>query len=117
MKQINLTKNGQVFKCSKCNRIHIEFKNLNFNFSEKQFAHFASYLSEINPDEREKDNAHLIYKRKIIIPIGNKQVNIMLNKAELIELKQLFSNIFPESEIKPFENIKVMDFKFTQFYN
>ena len=53
---INKTQNGQVFKCDKCNLIHIEYKNLNFNFTIKQFDDFADYLSKLDGEEWEEKN-------------------------------------------------------------
>ncbi len=26
------TQNGKIFKCAKCDAVHVEYKNLNFNF-------------------------------------------------------------------------------------
>ena len=111
----NKTENGKVFKCSKCDAIHIEFNNLNFNFSEKQYKHFANYILKLDGNEWEYKNRNSHYRRKIIIPIGHKNVNILLNNAELQELKQLFSFEKQGSIIS--EDLKIMNINFTNFLN
>jgi len=63
---INRTQNGQVFRCSKCKAIHIEYKNLRFNFSVQQFDNFADYLSKF--DDKKWDSRKLSYVQKKIIP-------------------------------------------------
>jgi hypothetical protein len=88
---INQTENGSVFRCSGCSKIHIEYKNLNFNFSEKEYTDFAKYFKELDGSHWEKQNSQLPYRRKIIVPIGHNNINILLNSEELSELKSLFS--------------------------
>ena len=92
MKYINQTKNGSLYVCPKCDKIHIEFNNLNFNFSNKEYTAFVRYISNLNGAFWEKENSNTNYKRKIIIPIGNDNFNIVLNNGELEELKLLFTD-------------------------
>ena len=112
---INETENGQVFKCSKCNAIHIEYKNLNFNFSEGQFKHFSEYLSKLDGEYWEKKNKDAQFKRKIIIPIGHQSFKILLNNEELEELKQLFSKKRQKNNV--IQNYKIFNFNFTHCLN
>ena len=88
---INQTNNGKVFRCPGCNKIHIEYKNLNFNFNDKEYRDFANYFKGLDGQYWEDINYHTPYRRKIIVPIGHKNVNILLNNTELQELKKLFS--------------------------
>jgi len=111
----NSTENGKVFICSKCDAIHIEFKNLNFNFSETQFKNFTDYILELNGSEWEYKNRNTHYRRKIIIPTGHKNVKILLNNGELTELKQLLSISKPCLIIS--ENINTLKLNFTNFLN
>ena len=90
-KYINQTENGKIFRCSSCNKIHIEFNNLNFNFNDKEYAHFANYFLKLNGKYWEEINLYSNFKRKIIVPVGHKNVNFLLNNKELQELKQLLS--------------------------
>jgi len=88
------TKNGRVFKCKNCKAIHIEYKNLNFNFNKKQYDHFRNYIAK---------NQTSLYRKKIVIPIGHKNFNVLLNKEELNELKDLLQEIKTDGEIVKME--------------
>lgn len=86
---IQKTNNGKIFKCFKCNLIHIEFKNINFNFTDSQYKHFVEYIMKVNGKEWEYRNRDTSYSRKILIPIGYQNINILFNNEELIEFKCL----------------------------
>lgn len=89
MNIIKKTKNGKIFKCNHCKAIHIEFKNLNFNFGKKQFDDFTRSIEAINGEKYEKMNRNSQFERKIIIPTQQKNLNILLTSQELTELKTL----------------------------
>ena len=112
---INKTQNGQVFKCDKCNLIHIEYKNLNFNFSVEQFDHFAEYLTKIDGKFWENKNKTSQFKRKIIIPIGHQSFRVLLSKEELDELKQLF--FIKEKPLSVVQQQNIMNMNFTLILN
>lgn len=99
IKIISQTENGLVFRCPTCKLIHFEYKNLNFNFSKKEYQYFANYIFEIEGEYWEIKNANSHFKRKIFIPVGSNKFNIVLNNNELLELKNLFS--------KPAKNKKI----------
>lgn len=90
-KILNKTVNGLVFQCKTCNKIHIEFKNLNFNFEKDEYNQFTHYISHLNGKKWENLNLESQYKRKIVIPIGHRFFRILLNNTELTELKHLFN--------------------------
>lgn len=86
----NKTSNGSVFKCATCSSIHLEFNNLNINFStEEKYQQFVEYIHEIDVDSAERTNASLPYQRKIAIPIGGGGCNFVLHSGELEDLKRL----------------------------
>jgi hypothetical protein len=89
---LNKCTNGKVFKCGSCNKIHIEYKNIALNFSNEEYNQFARYFRNLDGQYWEQVNYNSEYKRKIIVPIGHKNLNILLNNNELIELKQLLYN-------------------------
>lgn len=89
MKIYTQTESGQVFKCDKCRKIHVEFRNLNFNFVPKEFAEFARFILSLDGQKWEQVNSRCEYRRKIIIPIGTTGFNVVLNNQELLELKAL----------------------------
>ena len=90
-KIINQSENGQIFKCGSCQKIHVEYKNLNFNFEEKGFEHFVAYFLNLDGEYWEKRNAKNDFRRKIIVPIDHENVHVLLNNEELQELKTLLS--------------------------
>lgn len=87
----NQTAHGKVFLCRSCKKIHVEFNNINFNFSKEEYLHFSKYINELNGDYWEKINTHSSYRRKILIPLDHRNYNLLLNKEELAELKILLS--------------------------
>jgi len=112
---INQTNNGKVFLCDTCNAIHIEYKNLNFNFTSEQFKNFVNYMSRLNWAEREPKNRDSYYDRKILIPMGHDSFNVMLNNSELEEIKNLLHIKMPER--KDFQIMKAGTIEFTAFMN
>lgn len=88
---MNQTENGKVFRCSACNKIHIEYKNLNFNFNEEEYENFSSYFMELDGHYWESVNSQVSFRKKIIVPVGHKNLKVLLNNSELEELKILFS--------------------------
>lgn len=92
IKIISQTAHGRVFKCPACSQIHFEFKNLNFNFSSKRdYNTFCDYFLRMDGEYWEAKNKDSYFKRRIIVPIGHKNFNILINNQELLELKALFS--------------------------
>ncbi len=111
---ISKTKNGKIFKCDKCNSIHLEFKNLNFNFSEEQFDTFADYIVALNGFEWEKKNKESYFNRKIFIAV-NSSFNVVLHNYELLELKQLLS--FMQDDDVAHQTVQMKNLKFTNYLN
>ncbi|HHU26124.1 MAG TPA: hypothetical protein GXZ56_05850 [Bacteroidales bacterium] len=86
---INQTQYGIVFKCSVCNKIHIEFNNFNLNLSESEYNRFVEYIHELDGDYWEESNKKSMYRRKIRIPIAPTRTCLMLHADELPALRQL----------------------------
>ena len=91
---ISQSKNGQVFKCSSCNKIHIEYKNLNFNFDEEGFHHLVNYFLNLDGEYWERRNVNNDFRRKILVPINHENFHVLLNNKELLEMKELFGESF-----------------------
>lgn len=107
---INQTQHGKVFKCNSCKKIHIEFNNLNFNFTHEEYEHFANYFLKLNGDYWEKLNTDSMYRRKILVPLDHKNLNLLLNKSELEELKKLLY-LKPKAQ----NTIQLLSFKMIDF--
>lgn len=89
---ISRISSGLVFKCPLCNKIHIEFKNLNFNFSEKEYKHFTAYINNLDGFFGEMQNASSVFTRKIRIPLNDtNSFCFLLNTEELGQFKELLS--------------------------
>lgn len=112
---ISKSQNGQIFKCDKCNLIHIEYKNLNFNFTLKQFNDFANYLAKIYGVKWEEKNKNTRFRRKIVIPIGHQSFRVLLTNDELEELKKLFIIKSKKTEIS--QNLNILNMNFTLTLN
>jgi len=87
----NITENGKVFTCLKCNKIHIEFNNLNFSFSEIEYKSFKEYVLKLNGEKWEAINNDSVFERKIHISILNNSFSIVLHNYELEEFKNLLN--------------------------
>ena len=85
------TQNGKIFKCAKCDAMHVEYKNLNFNFKEEDFWKFAQYIQNLDGEEWTSRNRTSNFKRKIIIPVGSQIFNALLDAKELRELRSLLN--------------------------
>jgi hypothetical protein len=88
---INRTPNGLVYYCSGCKLIHIEFKNLNFNFTKREMKTFIKYMRNVKGEEWEERNKHSPFDRKIVIPITDDNFNFLLNSIELSEFQELLN--------------------------
>ncbi len=107
---VGQTIHGMVFKCFKCNLIHVEFKNLNFNFTAEQYKHFADYIKSLDGAQWESANRNSSYIRKIMIPIGYQNINMMFNSDELSEFKTLLSISQPDYTYKQYIKTNQLDF-------
>jgi hypothetical protein len=96
MKIINRTTNGTVFRCNKCEKLHIEFNNLNFNFTSSEYEYFVDFFRRLDEDFWESINTRSVYKRKIIVPIQHRNFMILMNSREVKEMKVLLGIEKPE---------------------
>lgn len=94
LRLLNQTPNGKIFKCLFCNKVHIEYKNLNFVFEREEFEPFRKYFLNLDPEHWESVNRNSIYNRKIMVPIGHKNFTVMFNTKEIYELKSMLYNMF-----------------------
>ncbi len=100
-KTINQTENGHVFMCTACNMIHFEYKNININFKdEKEYLHFVNYILKLDGDYWETLNKGIHFRRKIIVPSGFPPINVLFDREELQELKDLLEGKHHQPERK-----------------
>ncbi|MBS2100447.1 DUF6686 family protein [Carboxylicivirga linearis] len=103
---ISQTSNGKVFICNKCDKIHIEFYHFLFSFDEEAYAFFKDNIAQVDGAYYENVNAGLNYRRKIVVPLGHRNVSMLLNQKELNELKLLLSTRCYLSAINCFLSVK-----------
>ncbi len=86
---INKTEKGVVFRCKKCQKVHIEFSNFNLNFSAEEYNKFSNYIQDIDGEYWELVNANSPLRRKICIPIRDDSTCIVLHQEELKQFQEL----------------------------
>jgi hypothetical protein len=102
---IRQSPNGKVFKCPSCDKLHIEYKNLSFAFSDNEFNDFRDYFLRLQPEKWEYLNKDSCMGRKIMIPIGHRNVTSIFHVHEIYELKSLLGGV--KKRHHPFEFIKL----------
>lgn len=112
LRLLNQTLNGKIFKCSECNKIHIEYKNLNFVFEREEFEFFRNYFLELVPEHWEKRNRNSVYNRKILVPIGHKNFTAMFSAEEIHEIKSMMLNMFKGKKEMEFIKLDKLSGKF-----
>ncbi|SFK48239.1 DUF6686 family protein [Proteiniphilum acetatigenes] len=95
---INKTSFGLVFRCSQCKKIHIEFNNINLNFSETDYKRFSDYIYHLDGQYWAELNTNSPYRRKIRIPISATPICLMLTVEELSALRKLLENTSASAE-------------------
>ncbi len=89
---LSKTLNGKIFICKTCDKIHIEFNNLNFVFAPEEFKFFRNYFKNLNEHHWKKVNEKSQYDRKIMIPIGHRNFTMLFHVEEIQEMRQLLGN-------------------------
>ncbi len=98
IKILNQTQNGKIFRCLSCNRLHVEYNNLYFTFTDKEFRKFRKYFLTLDAEYWEEVSKNEICNRKIMIPVGHDNLVTLFNVKEVNELKELFESIDPWQE-------------------
>lgn len=96
---INETSHGKVFKCSTCHKYHVEYKNINFNFSEEQLEQFIDYLGTFDFEDSIEVNKESPYHRKIMLSVKHLYCNLLFHKHEILELYDLLTH--EKHDLKP----------------
>lgn len=86
---IQLAKNpsGLIYKCEKCRKIHIEFGSFLLKYTLDEFRQFAEYIININ--EKSFHCKRFDSNKKILIPIGHPDLQLLLTWYELKNFQSL----------------------------
>lgn len=79
------SKNGILQFCSGCNKIHLKYKNLSFNFDFDSYENFLSKISFIHTTNYSGKTA------VINLNTGDNNLNISFTYTEFMEFKELIS--------------------------
>jgi hypothetical protein len=89
----NTSKNGQLFICSSCKKIHLEFGNIGMDFqSPERLNELLSFLQTVSSNHFSFENTGNNNRRKILVPFANAPVKLLLNEAEIHEISELISS-------------------------
>jgi hypothetical protein len=90
---------GQIFICSQCRKIHLEFGNFSIDFlNEGQLENFCKQLQQIDGRYYADLNKRSLYKRKIMVPIPTSTTKMLFTLEELDEIKALCRNFLNRNQ-------------------
>lgn len=89
IKNISKVKNGQLTICETCNKYHLIFNNIFFEFYPIEFISFKKYILQLEVDLWENKKIGINMTRKIPIPTNQENLVIMFDRQEIEELKTL----------------------------
>lgn len=90
IKTISKVSSGELSICEQCKIYHLEFNNICFELTAKQYVKFKKFLLAIEVDYWENKYANAKITRKIPIPSLQPNLVLMFNRHEIAELKTLF---------------------------
>ena len=88
-KVINHTQNGIFLQCEACKSYQVSFGNIFLELTQEELNHFKKFLEDLDPDHWEQVYCNCSIKRKVPIPTLQSNLQIMFNRNELEELKNL----------------------------
>ncbi len=115
MTKLNSTPNGNLVFCTNCNKYHLEFGNLYFNFSASELKIFTEYINSIDGEYFDMLNQQAHSNRKILLPTKLKGTHFVLHLHELNEMKVLLN--YEKKQANTLNNNVIYDFNFQLCYN
>ncbi len=93
-----VSKNGQLFICSSCRKIHLEFGNIAMDFTTtERLQELQQYLHTVNSNHFENEVLSNNYRRQIFIPFANTTIKLLLSDKEINELMGLIQAFLEQS--------------------
>lgn len=112
---LHSSRNGQIFICNHCQKIHLEFGNFTFDFSSQdQLKNFLSHLKQIDGSYYEERNKYSAYYRKIMVPVPETRMKMLFTLNELNEIKDLIGGFIGPNK-KELVTISRMEVDFQTF--
>lgn len=88
-KTLNKTTNGILLFCPKNRTFNLSFRNLTFNFNNKELYDFIAFIGKIDCDYWENEYKNSVYPKRIPIPTVQTNFIILLDRQEVEELRFL----------------------------
>ncbi|RNC89505.1 MAG: hypothetical protein ED555_08485 [Allomuricauda sp.] len=86
---VSQTKNGILTYCDHSKLFQLVYNNLCFELYDWELIAFKEYVFDIDPDYWEVQLKETMHNKRIPISIGTKHCIVVVNREELLELKQL----------------------------
>ena len=112
---LHSSRNGQIFICTQCQKIHLEFGNFTFDFSSQaHLTHFLTHLERVDGLYYEELNKHSSYQRKIMVPIPDTRMKMLFTSGELNEIRTLIRGFIGRNK-NELVSITRIEFDFNTF--
>ena len=87
---ISQTNKGKIEYCKGCDRFYLVYENILLCFTEFEYYHFERLLFDIEVEQWVEYNKEFSHKKFIPIQTEQRNLTLMLDENDLIQLKQLF---------------------------
>ncbi|MFS4416744.1 DUF6686 family protein [Maribacter sp. 2307ULW6-5] len=96
------TRNGSMAHCGECKMYHLLFGQFALEFTAKELNHFGKFLMQLDADPWEQQHCNCTSPRKIAVATLQQNLQLLLNRNELEELKSLvFFKERPDPDDRP----------------
>ena len=93
-----VSENGQLYKCSSCQKIHLEFGNIGMDFkSSESLNELLRYLHTVNDNQFENEIRNDNFRRRLLIPFANTTIKLLLSDQEILELIYLIGSFLNQT--------------------
>nr|WP_299384399.1 DUF6686 family protein [Allomuricauda sp.] len=99
LKVLNQSKNGILTFCNQSKLFQLVYNNLCFEFYEWELEAFDKHLTSLDMEYWNRAMPYAPTSRKTPISVGNKCFVILVNKAEVKEIKSLLQTQSPTVEL------------------
>lgn len=111
---INQTINGRIYRCSECNKIHIDYKNLSFSFQIPEYRTVQSYIHQLDAAYWAGQNKKVNGRYRVMIPINHENLLLNFSPEEIAELKELLVDRLDGKRHFHFLKTRSFDFRISE---
>ena len=113
-KILSKCKNGKIFRCASCDKIHVEYKNFYFSFEDEEYNFFKKFFMNLDYKSEQEFTKNELCQRRLKVSVGHPNLIALFNSTEIDELKTLLRGyrkqddwveiVAPEAINKQFSN-------------